>query len=261
MKRRLGITGWGGSRPYNPWSKTLTTTTIGIGHNPGTTSGALFILPCNNWNDPTADLGTLVGGSGTSSTNRHPMHHNTAIADGYNVVQVLSWKAALRVNWILADTPTADFFVAYTFRGSALSEVTLTAGTASAIERMEMMTNSRWTLKHYRAVQGLQEVRPNSEDIIINVPNVFKYCENISRGTEIVTFGNGAMSHLIADVNSASGPPAVELFCTVVIMTESGQAMAIDSVAVTVSITQKVKIMRNWTGTSDLNEGEPDVHS
>ncbi len=261
MKQRLGITGFRGSRPYNPWSKTLTTKTFGTGQNPGTTSGTVFFLPVNNWNDPIGPLANPVAGTGTLTENRHPKHHDSAIADGYNTVQVLSWKAQIAVNWILADDPGRDFFVAYTFRQNATTELVRTAGTVSAVERLEIFTNPAWTVKHLRAIQGFREVHTSGNDIHISVPNVFKYCEKLAQGVEAISFTNERMSHIIADVNSASGPPLLPLFCTVVIMTEQGIAMTTSSVHITVAITQKVRIMRNWTGTTDLNEGEVDVHA
>ncbi len=65
MRRRMGLTGWGNSKPFFGWSKTLTTKTLGEGHNPGVLNGAKFTLPVNNWNDPLGDLGNLVPGSGS----------------------------------------------------------------------------------------------------------------------------------------------------------------------------------------------------
>ncbi len=261
MRKRMGLVGWRGSRPFDAWSKTLVTITHGTGHNPGTTSGTVFTLPVNNWNDPMGDLATLVAGSGNLIQNRHPVNHNNAIAAGYNIVQVLSWFCRLKVNWIKADDPSKDFFVAYTFSQNDATEVLLTAGLASNIERLEIFTNPRWTVKHMRAVQGSGEVHTNRSDIVINVPNVFKYCKIIADGSNVTTFGNGLMSHVIADTSAATNNPNIQLFCTVVIMTEDGFGLAIDSVAVTIAVTQKVRIMRDFLGAEDMDGGEVDVHA
>ena len=44
-------------------------------------------------------------------------------------------------------------------------------------------------------------------------------------------------------------------------MTENGKAMAIDSLHVTIAITQRVKLMRDFIGTEDAFDGQPDVHA
>ncbi len=261
MKRRLGILGWDGSRPFTPWSKTLTTITYGVGRSPGTISGTIFHLPVNNWNDPIGPLSNPVAGAGTFTANRHPTNHDTAIANGYNTVQVLEWQLRLQVNWILDAAPTNDFFVAYTFKQDAATEVTMTAGTDSAIERLEIFTSPRWTVKHLRAIQGRSEVHTGKSDIVITVGNVFEYCKLIDRGLNTDAFGNGDVAHDIADVNSVTNPAAVQLFCTIVIMTESGLAMAANAIQLLVGVKQKVKIMRNWPGSQDLDTGEVDVHA
>ncbi len=259
MNKRLGLRGHRGSRPFSAWSKTLTTLTTGEGHNPGTTAGAVFILPVNNWNDPLGTLSTMVAGTGSLTANRHPMHHNTAIAQGYNIAQVLSWHAKITTNFIKAANITADYIVAYTFGSSEASEVVLTAGTAARIERMEILTNPRWTKKTFQADSA--HTLEKDRVIKINVPNVFKYCEVLAGGAQVQAFGNGLMSHAIRDTSSASNTPVVGLFCTIVLMTESGLALTVDSVHITIEITQKVKIMRQNLGTEDMDDGEPDVHA
>lgn len=261
MKQRLGLLNKRGSRPYHAWSKTITEVTLGHGTNPGTTAGAIFHLPVNNWNDPLGTLATLTSGAGTLVAGRHPRHHVNAILDGYNAVQVLSWQMKMWCNWIKADAPNGDFFVGYIIRDDANTEVTLVADGTAERERLDMMTSPRWTLKHYRAVQGFREVRPNSEAIVINIPNVYAYGKILAGGASVVAFGPRRMSHQIADVASTVNPPGQTIFCTVCIMTESGLAMAIDSVDVTIEITQKVRIMRNALGSGDLNEGQPDSHA
>lgn len=257
MKRRMGLKGWAGSRPYTPWSKTLVTRTTGEGHNPGTTSGAVFGLPVNNWNDPLGALTTLVSGTGTIVQNRHPMHHDSAIEDGYNVVQVLLWSAKMTFNFIGAEAAVGDYLVAYHFGSQLASEVSLTAGAASRVERMELLTNPRWTVKHLNG--SPQEIQDHT--VRIAPINVFDYCEIIADGAQTVAFGNGLMSHGIRDVSFTSDFPVVELFCIVVIMTESGLEMPVDSVHATIEITQKVRIMRDNLGAEDMDEGEPDLHA
>ncbi len=261
FKRRMGYTGWKGSKPFFGWSRTLTSVTLGEGHNPGVTTGAQFTLPVNNWNDPLGTLATLVAGTGSLTSNRHPKYHDNVIAQGYRIAQVLSWNARIHVNWIKADTPTGDFVVGYSFWEDIQTEVTLTAGDAGRIERLEWLTNPRWTLKHYKGIQGFGEARGKNEAININIPNVYRYCKAVADGSEIVAFGPRSMSHVIADVGFNNGPPAVELYCRVVIFSESGLAMAIDSVHVTIEITQKVKVMRSNDGLNDMFEGEVDVHA
>lgn len=261
MKQRLGIKGHKGSQPFDAWSKTLTTVTLGEGHNPGTTTGTVFHLPCANWNDPLGDLDTMVSGTGQLTENRHPMDHNTAIAAGYNTVQVLSWKATITTNWILADAPLGDFMLAYTFVQNEDTEITLAAGAATRSMRLAMITSPRWTIKKFRSVQGFSENVLGSEKTVISVPNMFKYLKIINDGsTTSIPFGNARAAHVIADVAHSASPAAVDMFCTVVIFSESGLAMAIDSIHVTVAIEQKVRIMRNWLGSTDLNAGQPDIH-
>lgn len=253
--------GWQNSRPYNIWSRTLTTRTMGEGHNPGTTTGALFILPVNNWNDPLASLGTLVVGTGSKTEDRHPMNHDDAIADGYGRVQVLSWSAKINVNWIASASGTQDFIVAYTFSETSTTEVALAAGSGGRNERLEILTNPRWTVKQFDA-NNQGTFKPTSTNgIFISVPNVFAYCDTLNQGTLNTEANNSTIGHLIADSSSATNVPTVTLFCTVVIMTESGIAMSIDSIHVTVAITQRVKIMRTFIGTEDMDGGEADVHT
>lgn len=260
MKARMGMTGWKGSKPYHGWSKTLTTVTMGEGHNPGGTTGALFSFPVNNWNDPLGTMNSLVAGTGSLTSDRHPMHHDNAIADKYEVAQVLSWKAEIDVNWIKADLPTGDFIVAYTFVQDENSAVTLGTGATGRLEVLAIQTNPRWTVKHFRAVQSFDEVRKRRNSIIISVPNVYRYCKTISSGQVFTAFSSEVVSHEIKDVSHASSAPAVKLFCRIVIMAKSGLDMLVDSVHVTVAITQKVKIMRNKRGDEDMLEGVPDTH-
>lgn len=239
----------------------MTTRTLGQGRNPGTTSGAVFHLPVNNWNDPLGTLATLVAGSGSLTSNRAPMHHNNALASGYQRVQVLRWKAEIYVNWIAGDIPDQDFNVAYTFSQTATTELLLTAGTAARLEVLEIETNPMWTVARFNGTPGLTTRRSNQNRIVISVPNVFAYCDSIARGQLNVEANNGTVGHVIALVNSATAPPTVALFCTVAIYTVSGLAMAINTVNVQVAVTQHVKIMRDLIGTEDLDEGEPSVHS
>lgn len=261
MRRRMGLTSWGNSRPFLEWSKSLTTRTLGEGHNSGSTTGAIFILPVNNWNDPLGTLSNLVAGSGSLTSNRHPIDHDSAIASGYERVQVLGWKLEIDVNWIGGASNVMDYVVGYTFGQDLASEVTLTAGTAARIERMEFESNRRWTLKHYNANPGQVTGAKRNSKIVVNVPNVFKYCDIIARGTDEVEANNATVSHQIADVNSLTNPPEVALFCTVVIYTESGLALPVDSVHVTLAVTQRVKIMRDKLGAEDMDDGEADVHA
>lgn len=261
MERRLGVRGWGRSRPFFEWSKTLITRTLGEGHNPGTTTGAVFHLPVNNWNDPLGTLATLVAGTGSLTSNRHPVHHDTAISVGFHRVQVLSWRAKINVNWIGNADQLNDFIVAYTFSENAATEVLLAVGTAARIENMEFQTNPRWTLKRFEA-DGFRQFKPSSEmSVNINVPNVFEYCKIIAGGHLNIEANNATIGHLLADVGSGSSVPTVQLFCTVVIYTESGLEMVVDSVHVTVAITQRVKIMRDHLGAEDMDDGEVDVHA
>ncbi len=261
MKRRLGLLGWGNSRPFFEWSKTITTRTLGEGHNPGTLAGAFFHLPVNNWNDPLGTLSNLVAGSGSLTANRHPLNHDDAITRNYNRARVLSWSAKINVNWIASASGTQDFIVAYTFSEDTNTEVTLVAGTAARIERLEIETNPRWTVKKFEAANNGQFAPSSTRGIFIRVPNVFAYCDIIARGEQDVEANNGTVGHILADSSSATNAPTITLFCTVVIMTESGIAMAIDSVHATVAITQRVKLMRDHQGAEDMDEGEVDVHA
>ncbi len=262
MKKRLGATGWGGSRPFFPWSKSLTTRTLGEGHNPGTTCGVQFFLAVNNWNDPMTTLIGLVAGTGSLTSNRHPMNHDNAIARGYNRVNVFTWKAEIDVNWIVAQAPTLDFFVAYQFQEDFNSEITLTAGTAARIERMELFTNPRWTIKHFNAAPGdATGAKKGGHDVVIYVPSIQKYGEFIAGGNNDLLADNGSLGHALADVAYSSNPPVIPIVCNVVIFTESGLAMPIDSVHVTVAVTQKVKIYRDAPGGENMDDGEADVHA
>ncbi len=261
MKRRMGLIGWGGSRPFFKWSQTIITRTLGEGHNPGTTSGAVFHLPVNNWNDPLGTLSTLVAGSGSLTANRHPVNHDDAIAIGYNRVQVLSWNATIFANWIAAGQGASDFIVAYTFSEDEATEVALVAGSTSRIERLEIETDPRWTVKKFDA-NNQGTFKPTSAMAVhINVPNVFDYCNTIAMGHKNIAADNGSVSHVLGDSNSTTNPPLITLFCTVVIMTESGGALPINSIHVTVAIKQRAKLMRDFQGAEDLDGGEVDVHA
>ncbi len=260
MKQRMGVLGWGGSKPFHAWSKTLITRTIGHGHNPGTTIGGTFTLPVNNWNDPLGTLGTLVAGTGSLAAARHPVNHADAITSGYRRAQVLSWKAEITVNWLTANAPTLDFIVGYTFSQDNTSEVILASGATGRTEVLEFQTNPRWTLKRFNATAGVDEI-PKKKVVTINVPNVFKYCQFIANGDLALEANNGSVSHIIADVDLSSNLPSITLNCRIVIYTESGLAMPIDSLNVEVAITQRVKIMRDAIGSEDMDGGETDVHA
>ncbi len=262
MKRRMGAIGWGGSKPFFSWSKTITTKTLGEGHNPGGTMGALFHLPVNNWNDPLGNLATLVAGTGSLTSNRHPEPHLNAIAVGYNRVNVISWKAEIDVNWIAPEGASNDFVVAYTFKQEAVTELTLATGPAGRIEVLELKTNPRWTISRvFNAHHGHDTGKKKSSKVVINVPNVFKYCEFIAGGQTNLLADNGSTGHAIKDTGFTSNVPIITLFCTVAIFTLSGLTMLIDSIHVTVAITQKVKIYRDFLGDEDMDDGETDVHA
>ncbi len=261
MKRRLGLLGWKNSRPFFNWSQTLVTRTMGSGHNPGTTMGATFILPVNNWNDPLGSLSTLVAGTGSLINARRPVRHADALAAGYQRCQVLSWHADIKVNWIASAGGTSDFIVAYTFGQDNTTEVVLTVGDAGRVEVLEFLTNPRWTIKRFDA-NNSGTFRPTStRGISINVPDVFAYCQKMAEGQLNVEANNSTVGHVMASVASTTNGPTVQLFCTVAIFTESGLAMAIDSVNVTVAITQRVKVMRDFIGTEDMDDGETGIHA
>lgn len=261
MRQRMGLAGWNGSRPFSPWSRTITTKTLGEGHNPGTTTGAVVTLPVNNWNDPLGSLSTLVAGTGSLTSNRHPMDHAEALAAGYGRVQVLSWKCVITVTWIKAADAIQDYIIAYTFKTDTATEVLLAAGSAARIEALEFRTNPRWTLKSFNATGGLNPINNRPNTVTINVPNVFEYCNLIALGGLTDEANNNTVSHVLADTSSGSNQPAIPLRCTFAIYTESGLALDIDSIRVNVAITQRVKLMRDFKGGEDMDGGEPDVHS
>ncbi len=261
MRKRLGLSGWAGSKPFNNYSMTLVSKTYGEGHNPGTTTGTTFTLPVNNWNDPLGNLSTLVAGTGLLSEKRHPIHHDDALLHLYNTVQVLSWKAEIDINHIKeseALNAIGDYYVAYTFSQNASTQVALDPATNLArIERFNIFSNPMWTV--IRRDAGIhRKYRP----IVISVPSVFEYMKITAAGANSAeNFGNPVISHTIADVAFDSGPPTNTLFCRIVIGKESGTAMAIDTLHVTIAITQKVRIMRNFTGTKDIIFGVTDSHA
>jgi len=256
MRRRMGLVGWANSRRFFGWSKTLTTRTLGEGHNPGTIAGATFVLPVNNWNDPLGSLVNLVAGNGSLTANRHPMNHQNAINVGYERVQVLAWNARIDVNWIGGMTNIGDYTVAYSFNQDSGTEVTLSPGDDARIEILEIETNPRWTRQSFQSNPEVINGRP----VFINIPNVFAYCKIIASGHSSVEATNGNCSHFIRDVDQTTFVPTIQLYCNVVIYQNSGLAMSINSIHVKVAITQRVKIMRDAIGGEDLDDGETTVH-
>lgn len=260
MRKRLGLDSWNKSRPFNQWSMTFMTKTWGEGHNPGTTTGTTFALPVNNWNDPIGDLSTLVAGTGALIHNRHPIHHDDALLHLYNTVQVLSWKAEIDINHIKeseALNAIGDYYIAYAFSESIDTQIVLSATPALArIERLNIFTNPMWTV--LRRDAGIHR----KTKLVISVPDVFEYMKIMVGGANPGdNFGNPSIAHQIADVGSESAPvPIGKLYCRIVIGKESGTAMAIDTLHVTVAVTQKVRIMRNFLGTKDIVLGVPDLH-
>ncbi len=260
MHKRLAIRGWDQSRPWIPFTKMLTTKTYGTGHNPGTTAGAQWDIPINNWNDPLGDGGTFVAGTGILITNRHPLNHSEALSDGYTVAQVLSAKIEVTPKWnIASDDVDGDYFLAWAFSKDSAAPVTLAVGGAVEGEIGNIKSDPRWEWRRYSSSQETRDQRRKAT--VITIPNMFDYCEIVGRGDAVdgidsITAGN--VSHLLADVAFNSGPPDITLFVHLVVVMESGLAMAINSVSMEVLVTQKVRLMHDATA-AGLNR-TPDAH-
>ncbi len=258
MRKRLGQSGLQGSRPWSPWSKILVTETRGIGEAPGTLNGWHFGIPINNWNDPMGTMGDLVAGTAQKIQDRHPIHHNDAIADGYDMVQVLSCRLKVEIYWnITQDVTSSRMTWGYAFSDAFTSPFTHAAGSVSTGERLNMLSDPRWTT-------GSMIATANEKAIVINVniPSILEYGKLFHHGSAVdglLAYGAGMVSHAIADSSSATNAPAVPLFCHFVLFNNSGLATLISSTKVNASSIQKVRIMRNMT-TADLNIS-PDIHS
>ncbi len=174
---------------------------------------------------------------------------------------MLAWKAKIVVNWILNALAIGDHIIAYTFTEDANTEFEGVAGSAGRIERLEILTNPRWTVKRLEGHPGTDAPSSDVHVLFISVPNVFKYCQIIADGSNTREANNGSVSHALTDSNHTVTPPLIPLFCQIIIFNESGNVMAIDSLHITVEITQRVKIMRDRKGTEDMDEGEVDVHA
>lgn len=257
MRMRLGLIGAKGSRPWAPWSKVLSTITTGGGEGPGTLNGWHLALPVNNWNDPIGSLGDLVGGTGTFVHNRHPIHHNDAIADGYDMVQVLSSKMQVEIMWNHTSDETNSRMVwGYAFSDANISPFTHVTGNVGVNELNSMISDPRWTTGHMLASSERKALV-----IRVSVPSILRYgaifhAGNVVDGLE--AYGAGMVAHVLADSAFDSNSPVVSIFCHFVLFNESGLALAASSTKVMVKHSQTVRIMRNMT-TADLNE-MPDLH-
>lgn len=258
MRTRLGQQGFQGSRPWAPWSKVLVTRTAGVGEAPGTLCGWHFAIPVNNWNDPMAALGDLVAGTSQKVQDRHPIHHNDAIADGYDMVQVLSSKIQVEIMWnVAADVTSGRMTWGYAFSSSLVSPFAHTAGSGATIELLNMVSDPRWTT-------GSMLADPNHRAVVINVniPSVLQYGKVFHGGSVVFgddAFGAGLMAHPISDTSTASLGPIILVVCHFVLFNNAGLATAISSTRIRVEHEQKVRIMRNMT-TADLDQ-TPDTHS
>lgn len=258
MNKRLGKVGYQGSRPWSPWSKILVTKTSGVGEAPGTLSGWHFAIPCNNWNDPMGSLGDLVAGTAQKIQDRHPIHHNDAIADGYDMVQVLSCKMRVEIMWnVAADVTSGRMTWGYAFSHTLTSPFNHTAGSAATGELLNMVSDPRWTTGTFLA-------DPNHKAVVIkvNVPSILQYGKIFHGGSTVFgdeAFGAGLVAHPIADSSSATNNPIILVSCHFVLFNNAGIATAVSSTRVRITSEQKVRIMRNMT-TADLDIS-PDIHS
>ncbi len=261
MHKRLAIRGWDQSRPWIPFTKTLTTKTYGTGHNPGTLAGGVWDIPINNWNDPLGDAGDFVSGTGIEISNRHPLNHSEALSDGYTIVQVLSAKIEVTPKWNIASLDVdGDYFLAWAFSKDSAKPVTLVVGGAAEGEIANIKSDPRWEFRRYSSSQETRNQRRGPT--VITIPNMFDYCEIVGRGDagdglEAVMAGN--VSHQIADTPFTSNVPDITLFVHLVIVMESGEVMAINSVSMEVLVTQKVRLMHDATA-AGLNR-TPDTHA
>lgn len=260
MRKRLGQSGLQGSRPWSPWSKILVTKTLGVGEAPGTINGWHFAIPVNNWNDPMGTLGDLAAGAGAKIQDRHPIHHNDAIADGYDMVQVLSCNLKVEIYWnIASDNTSGRMTWGYAFSDAFTSPFTHAVGTASRGELLNMKSDPRWTTGTILADGFFND---NIVTIRVAIPSILTYGRVFHKGSVVdgvTAFGAGMVSHPIADSSSATNAPAVPIFCHFVLFNNTGLATLVSSTKVHIESTQKVRIMRNMT-TADLNE-VPDIHS
>lgn len=258
MRTRLGQTGYQGSRPWAPWSKILVTKTAGVGEAPGTLCGFHCPVPINNWNDPMGTLGDLVAGTGQKIQDRHPIHHNDAIADGYDLVQVLSCKLKFELMWNIAEDVTSSRMTwGYAFSGSITSPFNHATGSAATGELLNMVSDPRWTTGEFIA-------DPNRRAVVVrvNVPSCLTYGKIFHAGlpgSGLEAFGAGNMAHTLADSPSSSNNPNVPIWIHFVLFNNTGLETIVSSVKMRIESVQKVRIMRTLI-TADLDQS-PDIHA
>jgi len=234
MERRLGSRSFGNHRPYHSQTKTLVTRTVGHGHVTATTAGNSWAIPVNNWNDPMGPLTTLAGGSGTLIENRHPLNHDTAIADDYQVVRVLDWVMRCSVSYVGTDTPGKDYVVAWRFSNSITSPFTWTAGGTTVGNWNAIQTDPQYSYAKFSATNTGGSSMPSGGDLVITVPSVNAYCKKLHSGLQSTIandYGPEMSGHILADVDHASNPPTIVLFCNMHVFTANGLAFAANDVS------------------------------
>jgi len=88
---------------------------------------------------------------------------------------------------------------------------------------------------------------PSGGDLVITVPSVNAYCKKLHSGLQSTIandYGPEMSGHILADVDHASNPPTIVLFCNMHVFTANGLAFAANDVSFNFSIVQKAKLFR-----------------
>ncbi len=249
LKFRTGnVAPAGRGKPFIPTTKTYNARCVTSIVNSSTTSGDIGQFRVGEYNLPLtfqANETFTFEGTVVESSAKHPTGHAEAIAQGYDVAEVLSCLYRFTIRFQGTDAAAKDYVFAYKFTNdiAIVDEVAFTAGVLSVDQWHNMQMTRAWTWKRFSGVNSGGSIWPSSGVVEVRIPSCAKlsYAMNKELTTDTLIH---PMRFPIVDSTTlgASELPCSLVFC---IFTSNGIALAAADMIIEIDWFGKVRLARD----------------
>ena len=228
-------------------------------------------FPVTCLNDPMGDVDTNIGftvDADNENKTRHPQFHDTAIADNFEVYQVLSSDYYINVQVQSADSN--DVVLAWCFQRAAADNTPTVSNPLVHLTHANTQTealkddlwysvrnNGGWAYARFSGTQTGGSPYPSQGQIHIPIRSVFKlgmglwaqYGDGTTEiGNEILDDKDSAFKGILSNTSSATNGEVGRYFLCLYMFKagpSSSQVLGEDRISLEITIDQKAKLWRN----------------